>query len=104
LTARATRAWCSRSPPAHFAVTIQEGDQANLSDAATVAAADLNGTPALASFQFDDDNETRKIGYVGNKRYVRLTITPSNNTGNFFASAIAILGGAWQKPTLNPPV
>ena len=32
---------------------------------------------AAAGFQFDSDNQVRKLGYVGNKRYTRLTITPA---------------------------
>src|SRR4051812_30786075 len=55
---------------ATFAVLLEEGNAANLSDAAAVADADLLGTEALASFQFDDDNEVRNLGYVGSKRYV----------------------------------
>jgi hypothetical protein len=47
---------------------------------------------------FGDDNETRKLGYVGNKRYVRLTITPANNTGDTFFSAVAIQGHAHAGP------
>src|SRR3546814_11093273 len=45
-----------------------------------------------ASFQFDDDNEVRKIGYVGDKRYVRLTITPANNASAGLLAAVALLG------------
>ena len=72
-----------------FTVLVEEGDASNLSDNAAVADADLNGTEALAGFQFDDDTETRKIGYRGSKRYVRLTITPANNgAGNIFMAAI----------------
>lgn len=82
---------------------VEEGDQANLSDAAAVADADLIGTEALAGFQFDDDNEPRKIGYKGNKRYVRLTLTPSNNAGNLPVSAVAVLGHPSHSPTINPP-
>jgi hypothetical protein len=89
---------------ATFAVTVDEGDVANLSDASPVAAKDLLGTVAQAGFQFDDDNECRKIGYVGNKTYVRLTVTPSgNDSGNIFISGVAILGHAEQQPTPNPP-
>lgn len=89
---------------ATFAVTMDEGDAANLSDASAVAAADLLGSYALANFQFDDDNETRKIGYVGNKRYVRLTVTPSgNDAGVAYVAAVAILGNANLGPTANPP-
>lgn len=89
---------------ATFAVTVDDGDAANLSDAAAVPAKFLLGSLAAASFQFDDDNECRKIGYVGNKRYVRLTVTPSgNDAGNIFLAGIAILGHGEQKPTPNPP-
>lgn len=89
---------------ATFAVTMDHGDVSNLSDAAAVAAPDLVGTLALAGFQFDDDNETRKIGYVGAKRYVRLTITPAANTGAAPMAVIAILGNPANSPTANPPV
>jgi hypothetical protein len=89
---------------ASFAVTMEHGNAANFSDAAAVPASDLVGTLALAGFNFGDDDETRKIGYIGPKRYVRLTVTPSNNTGNAFVSAVAILGHPNSMPTANPPV
>jgi len=89
---------------ATFAVTVRHGDASNLSDGVAVPAAMLNGTLALASFQFDDDNETRKIGYVGDKRYVELTITPAANASAALVSAVAILGKPAQAPTVNPPV
>lgn len=75
---------------ATFAVLVEDGDDSGLSDAAAVADTYLLGTEALAGFQFDDDNETRKIGYIGAKRYVRLTITPSNNASAALLSAIAV--------------
>lgn len=84
---------------ATFAVLVEEGDDSGLSDAAAVADADLVSTEALAGFQFDDDNETRKIGYKGSKRYVRLTITPSGN-----ASAALIAACAICEPALKPAV
>lgn len=79
---------------ATFAVLVEHGDQANLSDAAAVPDAGLTGTEAAAGFNFGDDNKVRKIGYVGGKRYVRLTVTPANNTGNVFLAALAILSDA----------
>jgi hypothetical protein len=89
---------------ATFAVTMDEGDASDLSGSNAVAATDLTGTYALAGFQFDDDTETRKIGYVGSKRYIRLTITPTGNAaGNIFVAAIAILGHASRAATANPP-
>lgn len=84
---------------ATFAVLVEHGDQANLSDAAAVPDVNLTGTEASAGFDFSADNKVRKIGYVGSKRYVRLTITPANNTGNVFLSAVAILTGGRYNPT-----
>lgn len=89
---------------ATFTVLLEEGDAANLSDAAAVADADLIGTEVLAAFQFDDDNETRKLGYKGSKRYTRLTITPVNNASAAVLSAVAVLGHPQISPTANPPV
>lgn len=89
---------------ATFTVLLEEGDASNLSDAAAVADADLIGTEALAGFQFDDDNECRKLGYKGIKRYTRLTITPVNNASAALISAVAILGNPHLAPTANPPV
>lgn len=88
---------------ATFTVLLEEGDAANLSDAAAVADADLLGTEALAGFQFDDDNEVRKLGYKGNKRYTRLTITPVANASAALMSAVAVLGHPASAPTANPP-
>lgn len=88
---------------ATFAVLFEDGDDSGLSDHAAVDDAYLTGTETKAGFQFDDDNEMRKIGYVGWKRYVRVTITPAaNGAGNIF------LAGAWitvplDRPTANPP-
>lgn len=89
---------------ATFTVLLEEGDQSDLSDAAAVADADLIGTEVLAGFQFDDDDETRKLGYKGNKRYTRLTITPVANASAALLSAVAILGHPALAPTANPPV
>ncbi len=88
---------------ATFAVTMDHGDVSNLSDAAAVPAAQIAGTLALAGFTFAADDTIRKVGYLGDKRYVRLTITPSNNTGNVFLAAVAVLGEPLQAPTANPP-
>ncbi len=88
---------------ATFTVLLEEGDVSNLSDAAAVADADLLGTEVLAGFQFDDDNECRKLGYRGSKRYTRLTITPANNASAAVLSAVALLGDPSLGPTANPP-
>lgn len=86
-----------------YAVTLEHGDNSALSDAATVVAPDLSGTTANASFGFGDVNKTRKLGYVGSKRYTRLTITPTGNNGAFLMGVIAIQGDPVNAPTANPP-
>lgn len=83
---------------ATFAVLLEHGDEADLSDAAAVDDADLLGTEAAAGFQFDDDGETRKLGYIGSKRYTRLTITPTGNSGSAPIAAVAILGHPHNAP------
>lgn len=88
---------------ATFTVLVEDGDQSNLSDAAAVADAFLLGTEAQAGFTFSDDDKVRKIGYVGGKRYVRVTVTPANNTGNAFVAGVWLLGHARTAPTSNPP-
>lgn len=88
---------------ATFTVLLEEGDVSNMSDAAAVADADMIGTEVLAAFQFDDDNECRKLGYKGNKRYTRMTITPVANASAAVVCAVAILGNPESTPTANPP-
>jgi len=87
---------------ATFTVLLEESD-ASGSGFTAVADADLIGTEALAGFQFDDDNECRKLGYKGSKRYTRLTITPVNNASAALLSAVAVLGSPQITPTANPP-
>lgn len=88
---------------ATFAVLVEEGDNSALSDAAAVADGDLIGTEALAGFQYDDDGESRKIGYKGTKRYVRCTVTPTANSGSAPIAIIPVLGNPMVAPTANPP-
>lgn len=83
---------------ATFAVLLQHGDQANLSDAADVPDSDLLGTEAAASFTFANDDVTRKIGYAGNKRYIRATITPSANASAANIAAVWYQSGARVAP------
>ncbi len=83
---------------ATFTVLMEEGDNSALSDAAAVADADLLGTELLAGFQFDDDNETRKIGYIGAKRYIRATVTPVGNASAALISAVWVQAGARVAP------
>lgn len=89
---------------ATFAVLVEDGNASNLSDNAAVADSQLVGTEALAGFTFADDGEARKIGYIGTKRYVRVTVTPTGNTGGtLFLAGVAVLGGGNTNPQANPP-
>lgn len=77
---------------ATFTVLVEEGNASNLSDAAAVDDADILGVEAMG-LQYDSDNQVFKIGYIGSKRYVRVTITPSgNNSGDVFLAAIWVTG------------
>ena len=87
---------------ATFTVLLEESD-ASGSGYAAVADDDLLGTEALAGFQFDDDNECRKLGYRGIKRYTRLTITPANNASAALIAAVAVQGSPAVGKTANPP-
>lgn len=80
---------------ATFTVLMEESANSNMSSSNAVADADLLGTEAGAQFLFSDDNKTFKIGYIGSKRYIRLTITPAaNDSGNIF------LAGVWMQAGL----
>ncbi|WP_159726163.1 hypothetical protein [Methylosinus sp. Ce-a6] len=83
---------------ATFVTLLEESDASDMTGAAAVADADMisqtSGTApeTAASFQYDSDNQVRKLGYIGNKRYTRLTITPANNASAALMSASAVLG------------
>lgn len=89
---------------ATFTVLFEDGNASNLSDNAAVADDYLLGTEALASFTFADDNKCRKIGYIGTKRYCRVTVTPANNgAGNIYMAGVWLRGHPISAPTANPP-
>lgn len=90
-------------------VLVEDGDNSALSDAAAVADAHLLGVEAGtitagvsagdgANPGYADDNKTFKIGYVGAKRYVRVTITPAANSGNIFLAGIWLQGFPRKAP------
>lgn len=85
---------------ATFVVLVEHGDNPALSDAVAVPDEMLIGTELGAGWQYDDDDETRKIGYMGDKAYVRLTITPVNNSGASLLSAVAVLGHPYLSPVV----
>ncbi len=60
-----------------FQAVLQEGDAANLSDAATVAAADILGSTPSFTKAANEANSAKRFGYRGTKRYIRLNIVTS---------------------------
>ncbi len=85
---------------ATFAVLVEDGDDPSLSDHAAVDDIYLLGTEAAASFTAaDDDNKVFKIGYNGNKRYQRVTITPTgNDSGNIYVAGVWVNGHPRHAP------
>lgn len=79
---------------AAFAVLLEHGNAADMSDAAAVDDDELLGTEAAAGFTFAADNATRKLGYIGVKRYLRATITPTGNSAGAEIGAVWLLSGA----------
>ncbi|TWB22142.1 hypothetical protein FBZ89_104392 [Nitrospirillum amazonense] len=78
------------------AATLTEGDAANLSDGAAVTNDGILGT--LPTFAATDDNKTKRVGYSGSRRYVRLTLTPTGATSGGTYAAVAVLGHPASAP------
>lgn len=81
---------------ATFTATLTESDTSG-SGYTSVAADDIV-YGSETTWDYTADGVCKKIGYNGNKRYVKLTITPANNTGNAPIAAIAILSNANHNP------
>ena len=91
---------------ATFGVLVEEANAADQADASAVSDKDLISqtegiAPEVAAgFNFDADTATRKIGYVGVKRFARITVTPSGNAGAAPIAAVAVLSHASKRPVL----
>jgi hypothetical protein len=83
---------------ATFTVLVEESTESDMTGANAVADTDLIGTEALASFTFSADNSVKKIGYIGSKRYVRVTVTPASNAGDAYVAGVWVQAGARNAP------
>jgi hypothetical protein len=89
---------------ATFTVLVEDASAADKSDAAAVSDDELisqtDGVApeAAAGLDFADDNVTKKIGYIGMKQFVRVTVTPAGNSGAAPIAAIAVLSHAKSRP------
>ena len=78
---------------------LEESDDSGMSGATAVADADMIGTEVGVTPLFSNDDTVYKLGYVGNKRYTKMTITPTNNnSGAISVSSVAVLGNARHQP------
>ena len=73
-----------------YAFTLQEGDESDLSDASTVATADILGS--LPTVVAANDDVAYQFGYIGKKRYVRLAIVSTSTSTGGTLSATAVKG------------
>lgn len=89
---------------ATFTVLMEEASASDQSDHAAVADQDMlsqvEGTApeTAASFTFANDNSASKIGYIGGKQWVRVTVTPAANASAAPLAAFAKLSHASVRP------
>lgn len=76
---------------AKFAVTVKDGDTATQGDHANVEDKWLIGTEADAQLTGADDNQARKIGYNGTKRYVSIEINPQSNSSTYDLGVLLVV-------------
>lgn len=85
-----------------YAVLLEEADDDGTGSPDTftaVADDDLIGTEAFAGFTDDaDDDKASKLGYIGQKRWLRLSIVSTNVTTGGYVAASAELGHAHENP------
>lgn len=78
-----------------YTLKLEHGDDSGLADAADVAAADRLGSLTA----MNASNQVARIGYIGKKRYVRLSIVSTGvTTGVAAAGALALLGHPQYAP------
>lgn len=79
-----------------YAVTLQQGDDSGLSDAADVPAAE--SLPDSIAFALTDDDEVKRIGTVGKKRYARLKIVSTGTSSGGVFAGVAVLSNPHHGP------
>jgi hypothetical protein len=78
-----------------YVAQLFHGNDSGLSDAAQVSSEEQLGT---ATFILTDDDATKRIGYVGKKRYVRLRLVSTGVTTGGTFGAVAVLGTPHHAP------
>ncbi len=75
---------------ATFDIQMFEGNASDMSDEVACPAIHIIGT--IEDFIFSDDGIVKSFGYRGIKRYVRVKIVPTGNTGSAPLAILAKLG------------
>jgi len=82
----------------YFTFTVEESDDTTDANFSAVAAADLIGDidASLVVDADDEDAITKTVSYIGSKRYIRVVITETSDTGNatLYVGVSAILSRA----------
>lgn len=76
---------------------VEHGDESDLSDAAAVPDELLLGTEADAALT--GANQVKKVGYIGDKKYVRVTLVTAAGT-TMTAGAVAVRSAMHLTPDL----
>ncbi|MCP4550790.1 MAG: hypothetical protein GY834_01850 [Bacteroidetes bacterium] len=73
-----------------YTTILEEGDDSGLSDAAAVSVEETLGS---AVFVITDDDTTKRIGYIGKKRYVRMSIVSVGTVSGVMGAAVLLAAG-----------
>lgn len=80
-----------------YALLLQESDDSGMAGATTVSAENTLGS--VTGFVAADDNVVKRVGYIGKKRYVRLSIVSTGvTTGGTNFTATAVKGHPLHAP------
>lgn len=80
---------------------VEESDDSGFSSSNEVADADLIGLESATAIADTDDKVVKAIGYVGSKRYVRVTVDVSANDGTDVVGVVGVLGHPLAAPVDN---
>jgi hypothetical protein len=77
---------------------VEHADSSDFSDGAAVADTMLLGTELDAVFISTDDHKVKRIGYLGDKRYVRISLVSTGVTSGGTFTVLALRGTAANQP------
>ena len=76
-----------------YVLSLEHGDESNLSDTTVVAAKDLDALVSTVAMASADDDVSKNIGYVGKKQFIRPNIVSTNtSTGVTNFGGLVIFG------------